>query len=498
MPLDNKSATYRNSSVKPTLTGWLWAILFLCSGITNTYAQSSRDLQLPSLGDSTSSIISLEQERQLGQEWLREFYRKVPFNEDYLLQDYIEGLIQKLTPYSGLQNTSIHVLVIDNPSLNAFAVPGGIIGVHTGLLEHAQSEGELVSVLGHELAHLSRRHFARSVSTQQNNSMVALAGILAGIVLASTVGGDAGLAAISASQAAALQAQLSYSRQNEQEADRLGMEIMAAAGYNPQDVAKMFERMLAATRYVGFAVPEYLRTHPLADSRITDSQLRADQYSSGLFNANSYYDLMRVRAIANQSDNPGLVIRRFKSELEGGFLAETVANYGLALAYLRNRDFNEGLSIADQLLEDDFDNDAYLLLKVELLTQARRIEEAMQLLEDSRLYISSPHAFVMQMAATLKSANQFKEASMLLEEHSRVRVNDPAVWYELAEMRGLEGDILGVHLARSEYFNLTGAYTQAIEQLRYAKNLAVNDKIQTAIIETKIGEMAIARERRLY
>ena len=489
----------RNSLISSARAMLALSILILTSPFAiDLHAQSNRDLQLPSLGDSTSSIISLDLERQLGQEWLREYYRQVRFNEDYLLQDYIEGLLQQLAPHSGLQNTQLHVLVVDNQTLNAFAVPGGVVGVHTGLLDYARSEGELVAVLAHELAHLSRRHFARSVSNQQNNSTATLAGVLAGIVLAATVGSDAGIAAISASQAASLQSQLNYSRQNEQEADRLGMEIMAAAGFNPQDVPNMFERMMAATRYIGFAVPEYLRTHPLADSRVTDTQLRADQYPSRLYRPNPYYEFMRVRATTDSALNPNLAIRQLQSELEGGLVSQTVANYGLALAYMRNRDIELSLELADELLESDNLNPAFLLLKAELLTADRRIDEALAILNDPQARPLSPHAFAMQTAETLKVAGRYSEASDLLERQSELRPRDPAAWYELAEMRGLEGNILGVHLARAEYFDLTGAYTQAIQQLRYAKQLTEEDEIQTAIIDNRIGNMAQARERQLF
>ena len=469
-------------------------ILTLCVVAGSASGQATRDLQLPSLGDSSSALISPEKERQRGEEWLREFYRQVRFNEDYLLQDYVESLISSLQPHAGLPYDQLHVLVIADPTMNAFAVPGGIVGVNTGLLTYARSEGELVSVLAHELAHLSRRHFARSIEAQGNNSLATLAGILTGIVLASAVGGDAGLAVISATQAASLDAQLRYSRQNEQEADRLGMQIMTAAGYDPNDVARMFEQMLEATRYIGYAVPEYLRTHPLAESRISDSRLRADQYSEQLYNVNPFYALMRVRAQVADADSPFAAIQRFQAELLGERFSTNASHYGLALAYLDNREPERALEALEGISGSVREHPAILVLRAEILGASGELAAAAALLSDRRVTSFAPHAAQMLLARTLERAGQYGDAAKVLEQESRRRPNDPAVWYELAEARGLEGNILGVHMARARYFRLTGAFNQAIQQLGYARSLASNDRVQTAIIDNEISQLAELRE----
>ena len=236
------------------------------------------ELKLPNLGESSTSLFSPEQEYKLGRAWLRMFRSQVPTMEDPMVHDYLESLLYTLVTHSELQDRRIELVVVDNPVLNAFAVPGGVIGIHTGLMLYAQSEDELATVLAHEIAHLSQRHFSRGVEQQKKQQPLTLAGMLAGLVLIATTGGSAGLAALSASQAAAIESQMRFSRSSEQEADRIGMQTLVAADMDPHAAPAMFERMLAATRYSGGSrTPEFLRTHPLSESRIADTRNRARQ-----------------------------------------------------------------------------------------------------------------------------------------------------------------------------------------------------------------------------
>ncbi|MEZ7984587.1 MAG: M48 family metalloprotease, partial [Pseudomonadales bacterium] len=232
---------------------------------------------LPELGDSAAGLMAPAQEQALGQAWLRSFRASVPPESDPLVFEYIENLLFKLTSYSDIEDKNLDLVIVSNPTINAFAVPGGVIGVNTGLLLYAESEAQLASVLSHELAHLSQRHFARSVEASQRTNFTTLAGLLAGIVLAAASEGDAASAAIMASQAAALDSRLRYSRLHEKEADRLGMKTLVDAGYPAESAALMFKQMLNASRLYGNRVPEFLLTHPVTESRIADASNRARQ-----------------------------------------------------------------------------------------------------------------------------------------------------------------------------------------------------------------------------
>lgn len=212
---------------------------------------------LPSLGDASSSIVSPEQEFQLGRAWLSMLRNQVDAISDPQLKDFVESSVYRLAETSDLQDHRLAFILIRDAQINAFAAPGGVIGVNGGLLLNAQTEGEYAAVLAHELGHLIQRHFARGIEAQQRMQLPVMAAMLAGIVAAAAGAGDAGIAAIAGTQAAAIQNQLRFSRQNEQEADRVGVTNMVRAGYDPRSMPNMFERLARQYRYDG-KPPEFL------------------------------------------------------------------------------------------------------------------------------------------------------------------------------------------------------------------------------------------------
>ncbi len=251
---------------KTLISGASILIATLCQFAT------ASNINLPELGDSSSALVSPHQERELGQTWLRMFRSRVLTSSDPILYSYIEDLLHGLVEYSELTDPRLEIILVKKAARKAGVVPGGVCGGQSGLFLYAESEDQLASVLAHELAHLSQRHFARGVEKRQKSSIPTMAAMLASLVLAATVGGDAGIAAMTATQAAALDSQLRFSRQNEQEADRIGMRTMVAGGLDPNAVPSMFERMLKSTRY-SQRPPEFLLTHPVTESRIADSTI---------------------------------------------------------------------------------------------------------------------------------------------------------------------------------------------------------------------------------
>ena len=219
------------------------------SVVTAMGQAQAADNDLPTFGDSTSGIISLEQERALGQQFLRSIRAQAPTLDDPILQDYLEHLIYKLASNSQLKDRRIDLILIENPTLNAFAAPGGIIGVHHGLFYYGQTEHEMSAILAHEIAHLSQRHFARKLAEGKKNSAINIAGFIGAIILAATAGGDAALAAFTGAQGYSQNEFLKYSREREAEADRVGIDTLAQSGMDPRAMAYMFERLQRASRY---------------------------------------------------------------------------------------------------------------------------------------------------------------------------------------------------------------------------------------------------------
>ena len=269
---------------------------------------------LPSLGDSSSGIVSPEQEHQLGRAWLSLLRGQVPQLSDPLLKDYLERSVYRLAETSQLQDRRLEFVLLDSPQLNAFAAPGGIIGVNGGLFLHAQTEAEYASVLAHELAHLSQRHFARGLEAQKRMQLPLMAAMLAGVVAAAAGAGDAGIAAIISTQAAAIQSQRRFSRQNEQEADRIGIINLERAGYDPRAMPEMFGRLMRQYRY-DQKPPEFLLTHPVTESRIADTKNRAEQYPDTGVEDSLRYQLLRARVELKFESTPGVSAKRFRAML---------------------------------------------------------------------------------------------------------------------------------------------------------------------------------------
>jgi len=430
--------------------------------------QPAMAYDLPSLGDSSSGIVSPEQEYQLGRAWLSLLRGQVPQLSDPLLKDYLERSVYRLAETSQLQDRRLEFVLLRSPQLNAFAAPGGIIGVNGGLFIHAQTEAEYASVMAHELAHLSQRHFARGLEAQKRMQLPLMAAMLAGVVAAAAGAGDAGIAAIVSTQAAAIQAQRRFSRQNEQEADRIGIVNLERAGYDPRAMPDMFGRLMRQYRY-DQKPPEFLLTHPVSESRIADTRNRAEQYPQGGIQDSLRYQLMRARVDLQFESTPGLSAKRFRAMLDEDESLDS-ARYGLALAQIRSAQLQEAAATLQPLLLKAPNEITYNLAQVELDITANRMGEAQkrikQLLE---LY---PDNYPVRQAHIdlLIKQSRLQEAEHELDRLVGARPRDPDVWYQVSEVRGLSGNILGLHQARAEFFALVGDYTQAIEQLDFAKN----------------------------
>lgn len=473
-----------------------WA-LGLCIVLLSTPFSSAagNDIKLPILGDSSSGIISKQQEYQLGRTWLKVFRSRVQEFDDPLMQDYLENLIYNLATYSELEDPRIELIIVNNPSMNAFAVPGGVIGIHTGIFAFAENEDQMVSVLAHELAHLSQRHFARGLEDQRSSSALSLAGLLAGLVLAATVGGDAGMAAMAASQAMSLENQLRYSRSNEKEADRFGLRTMEKSGRDPGAVGDMFETMLKRARYAGDRAPEFLLTHPVTEKRIADARGRAMGSSMRHYPDNSDYYLMQARAqvamTKNQKDN----IKRFNTKLDANAQQRNAAIYGLSLSYLTSGNVDAARDLMEALLKKDPNHQIYNYTAIELDMADEQYEQALTKLAFLVSRNPGNYPLLSLQAETLWLDHQYEEASLALTELAGSRNQDPMVWYRLAEVRGLAGNISGVHEARAEYFILVGAFGLAREQLGLAQTLVTPDFKRSSIVRQRLRDVIGMEEK---
>ncbi len=459
-----------------TVSPWSWSV--------------TADLKIPNLGESSTSLFSADYEHQLGRMWLRSFRGQAPITTDPLLHSYLENLVFELVQHSELQDRRIELVIVDNPTINAFAVPGGVIGVHSGLFQYAVTEDEFATVMAHEIAHLSQRHFSRRMEMAQEQGPMQLAGLLAGVLLAATVGTDAGMAAMTTAQGLAQDAQLRYSRANEAEADRVGLRTLYNAGMDPYAAPQMFERMYAATRYSQSGrIPEFLRTHPLSEKRISDTRTRAMQYPKRIRSVSLDYQLMRARVAVQAARTPEEAVAFFRSALEGDSISSAATTYGLVLALTAAGRADEAALALDSIWSGNSDRIEYVIADAEIDLARGNSARAVATLE-RRLELSpGNHPLTMSYAHALQQAGSPHLAEAVLIEQSRRMPGDPGLWYLLAEVQGLAGNIVGLHRSRAEYFILINALDAAERQLTYAQNLVGSDFTTSSLINQRMRDV---------
>jgi predicted Zn-dependent protease len=306
-----------------------------------------------------------------------------------------------------------------------------------------------------------------------------MAAMLAGVVAAAAGAGDAGIAAIVSTQAAAIQAQRRFSRQNEQEADRIGIVNLERAGYDPRAMPSMFGRLMRQYRY-DQKPPEFLLTHPVSESRIADTTNRAEQYPQGGAQDSLRYQLMRARTQLKFESTPGVEAKRFRAMLNENPEMDA-ARYGLALAQLKAGQLADASSSLAPLLAKAPDDLTYNLAQVELDITSNRLPQAQtRLLRLLQLYPGNYPVRQMHIDLLMEQG-ETQQAERELDKLAEQRRRDPDIWYQVAEVRGLSGNIVGLHQARAEYFALVGDYDQGIEQLNLAKRRASNFQISARI-----------------
>lgn len=429
-------------------------------------------VQLPSLGDRISGLISLDEEYNLGREFLRSLRRSSTSITDPLLNEYLVNVTHNLALHSDLEDYRLAFIIIDSQEINAFAVPGGIIGVNGGLFLNAHTEGEFASVLAHEIAHVSQRHFARSVEDAQRRRIPELATLLASIVIMGSGNGEAGQAAVMAAQGRSIENRLRFSRNNEAEADRLGIRTLYDAGYDPNQMPAMFERLMASSRY-STRPPEFLLSHPVTESRVADTRGRASRYPARPATSSLEYQLMRARVQVYYATSTDAAIIQFQTDLNAATddTAKKSAQYGLALAYLKDKQFKNAHETLQPLLDSDPNRIVYLVTKAEIYTQGNEAGLAHEFLTRPLAINPGNHPLTMAYADALLAERNYPEAAKVLEKQVLTRPEDHNLWYEIAETEGLVGDVSKVHQARAEYFILVGDFRSASEQLSYATRI---------------------------
>lgn len=458
---------------------------------------------LPDLGDPASSDLTPAAEREAGERVMREIRRDPDYLPDELLSDYLNTVGGRLVAAAKRARISGAAITFDNGyqlfgvrdrSINAFALPGGYIGVHTGLLAATDNEAELASVLAHEIGHVTQRHIARMVGAQQRNGMIAAATLLLGL-LAATRSPDAAQALIIGGQALAVDNQLSFSRGAEREADRVGFQILDAAGYDVNAMARFFERLQRANALREAGAPGYLRTHPLTQERIAEIEDRARMTVRRVPPVSSDFALMRVRAQVLQMTTQGdwtMLRAQFETQRARATspLATAAAEYGIALASQRLDDAPRAmraLEAARAALPDTtgVSAAAFDLLAVELALAQRQYPQALRLSALALQRQPTSRAALVVRIRTLLAAGQPAPAAELATQQTRRDPLYPSWWNLLAQADAALGQRAGQHRALAEDYALQGAWGAALDQLRLARAAGDADFYQLSEIDVR-------------
>ncbi len=468
-------------SVSVVLVGSLVGLLLLAAPLR---------AELPDIGDSAGSVVSPAQEYNMGATFLRQLRGAGKVISDPELEDYIQGLGQRLVSLSEGFSGEFTFFIVDDPSINAFAAPGGFVGVHSGLILNAQNESELASVLAHEISHVTQHHLARAFEHASHMSIPMMAAML-GAILVGTQNPEAGQAAMAALQAGNIQGQINFTRANEREADSFGINLLQQAGYNPYSMARFFERLQRANRYSGGAnVPEFLRTHPVTESRIADALSRADAYPKQSYREHLDFHLVRARLqVRSLRLKPDQALRYYEDLLRSGnYPAEEVARYGYTEALINANDYGRARVQSDSLLRDHPEQLAYLLQAARLGVADRHMERA---LEDYtralKLYPNNRPA-TLGYARVLLNLDRAAEAVELLRDYSyasRVGEGYYRIYAEALEKTGKGGES---HMAMAEYYYRNGDTKLASAQLKLARDIPGLDDYQRQRIEARLKE----------
>ena len=451
----------------------------LCGFLFNASASN-----LPDLGEVGVDDLSPAQERQIGEEIMREVRRDPAWLDDPETEEYINRLGQRLVEASGESGRAFEFFVVRDATLNAFAMPGGYIGVHSGLILAAQSESELAGVLGHEIGHVTQRHIAQLIGKQKQMTVVMLASILAAIAARDSRMSEA---AIAAGAAGAAQAQLAYSRDFEREADRVGLQTLEAAGFDARGMAGFFERLQRSARLYENNAPAYLRTHPLTTERIADMENRVMNMRYRQVPDSPDFGYVRAR-LRVQSLSASEAIRTFTG-LVAGSPDDAAARYGLALAQLRLGHLEEAARALDELRRRAKPSPFIAILAGELATARRDTDTAVNTLSAAIKAFPENMSTVYALANAQIVGGRAQDAERSVRRALASRSGDIRLWGLLSRANATLGKHTAQHRAQAEVYVLQGAYRAAVEQLELARRAGDGDFYELSAVDARLREI---------
>jgi beta-barrel assembly-enhancing protease len=454
----------------------------------NLPADSSN--QLPELGDASQTVLSARDEEKIANQILKQVAVSQDVFDDAEVTDYLQALGKRLGASSPDKQQKFYFFVLQDKSINAFAMPGGVIGVHTGLFTSSNSESELASVLGHEIGHVTQHHLARMLASQKYDMFKNIAATaLALLVMRSNP--QAGMGAMTAASAAGIQRQIDYTREHEREADRVGLTILQDAGFDVRAMPAFFNTLQRATRFSDGNMPSYLRTHPMTSERIADMGNRVQNLPYKQVSENPAFSLMRAKIRAFQG-SPTQMVEEFKNNLEEGrFQNEQSEHFGLAYAYLRANQAKNAQQEVQWLEQHGMVNPYIITLKAVTLAKLGQVPEAQaQFLQGLQRY-PQHRIFAQGQAESLINSNQWAPAVSFIQKQLQTFPDDPKLYEWLAAAYQGQGKQMLRHQALGEAYVRKYDLPRAVDQFEIASKAKDGDFYLQSKVEARLKALRL-------
>lgn len=460
-------------------------ILVLASTLATSPAFSN---ELPDLGDVSATVLSPLQEQAIAEQILRQVAISDDVLQDVEVTDYLQSLGGKLVSNGPDKRQKFNFFVVQDNSINAFAMPGGVIGVHTGLILGANSESELASVLGHEIGHVTQRHLARMLAAQKYDMFKNLAGIALALLVARS-NPQLATGALTTASAVGVQSQLDYTREHEREADRIGLQILDSGGFDVRAMPAFFTTLQRGSRFAEGGAPSFLRTHPLTSERIADVANRVEQMPYKQVSDSIEFQYVRAKLRASQGNVQNAIDVFEQNIRELRFTNEAAEHYGLAIATLLKRAFvqaeNEITWLKKNAPPHAMIENLSARLEVARNNPARAANEfalALKRYPDNR-------ALIYGYAEHFLAVNQAEKAVQLVKDKLSLYPDDAYLYEVLAKSYAMQRKMLLSHQAQSEAYYRKYDLARAIEQMDLATKAGDGDFYQKSIVEARLKQL---------
>ena len=452
---------------------------------------------LPDLGDAGTSELTLQDERRLGETVMRDIRRDPQYLDDPEIAEYLNSIGGRLVNAAPGARQDFEFFAIRESSINAFALPGGFVGVNTGLLSASDNESEVASVLAHEISHVTQRHIARQIGIQKQMQTPMMLAMAAAILLGRSRP-DLANGAMIAAQGSVIQSQLAYSRDFEREADRIGFQRLQSADFDVRAMAVFFEKLQRSTRIVDSGqVPGYLRSHPVTTERIADAQARAESVPYRQRADSIEYHLVRAKVRAEAAD-PQDAIKQFREAVnDRRYANEPGARYGLAIAYLRAKDPKRAEAEVARLRADKVASPMIDLLAARIRLALDDAPGALAMFRAALVRYPYRRSILYAQLDTLQSLNRFDEELAALAEPLRLYPRDAKLHEARARSYAGLGKRLLQHQAQAEVYVLQGSLPAAIEQLQFAQSSGDGNFYENSVVDARLKELRTEHAREM-